>query len=95
MEDKKPNCEHGINDLCCCTCMHQKKLMCHPSNKTFGNGSIKEQCGYICNVTYEDNSNIGEVLFSDNQHGMCELWWPKANNEEALTKHLKNKKKKK
>lgn len=58
---------------CCCNCKHQKKLMCHPWNKGFGEGSISKQCGWVCDVMYEDESNKGEYIFYSFEHGMCEL----------------------
>ncbi|KKM15404.1 hypothetical protein LCGC14_1696430 [marine sediment metagenome] len=60
--------------MCCHNCTHQLRLMKHPMNKGFGEGSISEQCGYVCIVVYEDESNKGEALYFNNQHGMCELY---------------------
>jgi len=63
--------------LCCCNCSHQLTLMKHPSNTNFGRGSISEKCGYACAVMYGDGSNEGTAIFSDRQHGMCEMYNPK------------------
>lgn len=59
---------------CCCICKHQLKLMCHPWNKTFGRGSISKQCGWVCTVMYGDESNKGQGLYFDGEHGLCELF---------------------
>ncbi|KKK57189.1 hypothetical protein LCGC14_3057030, partial [marine sediment metagenome] len=34
---------------------------------------LSEQCGYVCIVVYEDESNKGKAFYFNNQHGMCEL----------------------
>lgn len=61
---------------CCCNCEHQKKLMCHPWNKGFGEGEITKRCGWVCDVfTDKELDPKGDwVMFSDRKHGMCELW---------------------
>ena len=75
-EDNK--CDKGwYNCECCCNCKHQLKLMKHPMNKDFGKGSIMEQCGYVCTTPFDDGSNAGNGIFSDRQHGMCEMHEPK------------------
>ena len=58
---------------CCCNCKYQFELMCHPSNKNFGKGSITEPCGYVCTMQFADLSNLGKALFFENQHGVCGL----------------------
>jgi hypothetical protein len=54
--------------------------MCHPGNKEFGKGSISKTCGYVCTVQYGDGSNMGEAIFSDRKHGLCEMWINKKEN---------------
>lgn len=58
---------------CCCNCIHQLKLMCHPCNKEIGKGSISTQMGYICKVQFGDGSNKGTSIFFQNGHGYCEF----------------------
>ncbi len=58
----------------CCNCREQRRLMKHPHNKIIGNGTIKEQLGYVCLLEYADGSNKGEAIFYETKHGMCELW---------------------
>lgn len=66
--------KHSENERCCCNCIHQKKLMKHPSNRhDFAKGSILDQMGFTCNVTFEDQSNKGSAYFFDEEHGECEL----------------------
>ena len=67
------DCEHGHQGDCCCNCENQLKLMKHPWNKEFGKGSITEQCGYVCVMKFGDNSNSGEAVYFDFEHGMCEM----------------------
>ena len=62
------------NGQCCCTCKHQIKLMCHPWNKKFGKGQISKPCGWVCIGIFEDESNKGMGIFSDREHGLCELF---------------------
>ena len=63
--------------VCCCNCKNQLKLMNHPMNKGFGEGSISELCGYVCIAIYEDGSNEGKGIYCQSQHGMCELHFKK------------------
>jgi len=58
---------------CCCNCKYQLNLMKHPTNSGFGEGSIMEQCGYVCTNPFDDKSNAGNAIFSDRKHGSCEL----------------------
>lgn len=76
------NCDKGWpgSGQCCCNCMSQKKLMCHPWNKNFGQGSISEQCGWVCTIHYdddEDGTGKNEAIFFDKEHGYCELHVPR------------------
>lgn len=48
--------------------------MKHPSNKQeFAKGSILDQIGFICSVTFEDESNLAQAYFFEQEHGECEL----------------------
>lgn len=81
MSDKKCN-----NDECCCTCVFQKKLMCHPWNGEqlwkgwlkdkikFGKGQINQQCGWVCSNQFSDGSNKDQYIFFDFEHGLCEYY---------------------
>jgi hypothetical protein len=79
-------CDKGWHDgSCCCNCLHQKRLMCHPWNGNqningildppikFGKGAISQQCGWVCAVQFEDDSNNDQFIFFDFEHGFCEL----------------------
>lgn len=50
--------------------------MCHPSNKDIGVGSISKQMGWICTTPFDDYSNAGNAIFSEREHGMCEMYAP-------------------
>ena len=62
---------------CCCNCKYQIKLTCHPWNKNFGKGSMTQICGYACIATEEINYDKTIGFFTDNKHGMCELYMRK------------------
>ena len=66
---------------CCCNCKHQIRLNCHPWNKEFGKGSISEKCGTVCmamlNCGEPGSGDFNAGIFSDNDHGYCELWTDK------------------
>lgn len=77
------DCVKGFEGMCCCNCIHQLRVNCHPMNGNnlafgflqdkikFGHGSILTQLGWACNgLQFEDNSTI---VFFDHEHGMCEL----------------------
>lgn len=57
---------------CCCNCAYLITLNCHPGNKSFGKGSIKENCGYACTVQL-DEMDTKNAIFFDRNHGGCEL----------------------
>ena len=59
------NCDKGFEGMCCCNCIHQVKIMKHPLNKGEAKGSILDTFGYGCNA-------LGDILFNDRGHGMCE-----------------------
>lgn len=82
------NCEHGYRGMCCCNCKNQLKLMCHPWNGAyvldkikFGRGPVSQQCGWVCIGNIQDRDTVGDVVFMDTQHGMCELWEEKITPE--------------
>ncbi len=66
-------CEHGWHDgSCCCNCSNQLELRKHPWNKEFGKGSVTESCGFVC-TALQDGPDVKTGIYSDNQHGFCEL----------------------
>lgn len=60
---------------CCCNCKHQRELRKHPSNQSFGKGSIMDSCGWVC-LNPEVTESI-LAIYSDKEHGLCELYYPK------------------
>jgi len=74
-------------DECCCNCVNQLKIMCHPTNGEkkefgwledrfkFGKGPINKQLGWGCKVIKFDDSS--KVVFFDREHGMCEMFYRK------------------
>lgn len=50
-----------------------------PDRIQFGRGAISEQCGWVCllftKLGEKDSKDIG--IFSDREHGMCEMHCPK------------------
>lgn len=67
-------CKKQFNNECCCNCLHQRELMCHPCNSNIGKGSILKGMGaYACIVIFGDGSNLGTAVFFDKKHGLCEL----------------------
>jgi len=71
---EEPN---SCNGDCCCNCTYQVELRCHPWNKNFGKGSMTQICGYACIATEEINYDKTIGFFTDNKHGMCELYMRK------------------
>ena len=47
--------------------------MKHPHNKEFGKGSILDKCGWVCVARFGDETGQKSGIFSDKEHGMCEL----------------------
>ena len=72
----KDKCKKSIhNGECCCNCNNLIELKKHPMNRGFGEGSILENCGYVCL-----NPEIGEGksgMYFDHKHGLCECYYPK------------------
>jgi len=85
MSDTK--CSESIVDgECCCNCIHQVRISCHPTNGKgkfdkikVGQGSILELMGYGCKVCqlFGGDDNKDAIMFMDKKHGMCELHYPK------------------
>jgi len=65
--------EHGFKGMCCCNCKFQMKLMKHPMNISFGKGAMSEQCGYVCTVGFPEDGINDQAIYSDREHGMCEM----------------------
>lgn len=64
---------------CCCNCIYQLKLFCHPWNEEFGKGDITKSCGYVCTVEFDDPElevKNPRLIFFDFEHGYCELHTP-------------------
>lgn len=73
VKQSSAKCTLGWHDgSCCCNCHHQLELHKHPSNSTFGRGSISEGCGWVC--TLPEYGGFG--IYMDTQHGMCECHTP-------------------
>lgn len=67
-------CDKGHNGDCCCNCICQKRIMCHPLNNNIGKGKMSTQMGWACTY-FMDASKDREsdiIIFSDSKHGMCE-----------------------
>lgn len=62
------------NNECCCKCIHQVKVVKHPSNvNELAKGKMGELMGYGCDIIqYEDKENV--VIFSESSHGECEMF---------------------
>lgn len=93
--DAKPmlsavQCEQGYKGDCCCNCIHQVKIHCHPLNgeqKEYGfledkikvgKGSVKKQFAWGCAI-FDNNPNLTGnneriIIYSDREHGMCEMY---------------------
>lgn len=67
-------CDKGFEGLCCCNCKYFKQVNKHPMNKGESKGSILEKFGNVCTAN-EDGSM--QFIFSTNEHGMCEMHYPK------------------
>ena len=66
-------CDIG-NVTCCCMCQYQEPLYKHPWNKSvLAKGRITEVMGYVCRSLELPN------IFSESQHGCCELYLKKEN----------------
>ncbi len=72
-----PDAEHEYSDkclkdvltgVCCCNCLNQRELMCHPWNKDFGKGYKEQRCGWVCT----DTSNQYSLEYTDYRNGICE-----------------------
>jgi hypothetical protein len=80
---------------CCCNCKHQVKINCHPLNGRqkqlgfledkikIGQGSINQQLAWGCAAFDENPELSGDnervIIYSDRQHGMCEMHENKTN----------------
>ena len=75
---------------CCCSCKYQCSIRKHPWNKAdFAKGGMSEPIGYGCTVFYVNHQidklegvqregSLGNVIFSDRKHGMCEMYEERA-----------------
>jgi hypothetical protein len=70
---------NNMHEKCCCVCKHQILINSHPWNKNIGVGSISETFGWACTVFSDDMPNV--AIFSESQHGMCEMFTKKVQNE--------------
>jgi hypothetical protein len=65
------------NDIeCCCKCVHQLKINCHPWNQVLGKGAMTETLGWVC-LLFKEDIKVG--IFSENKHGSCECFTEKIN----------------
>lgn len=82
-------CEQGYKGDCCCNCIHQVKIHCHPWNgeqKEYvlledkikvGKGSVKKRFAWGCSI-FDNNPDLTGnkeriIIYSDREHGMCEM----------------------
>jgi hypothetical protein len=64
---------------CCCKCEYNIPLMKHPMNLDIGKGRMSEKMGYACIGFFSVNERI--ATFFDKEHGMCELFKQKENEQ--------------
>jgi len=57
---------------CCCKCEYNIPLMKHPINLNIGKGNMSEIMGFACIGFFSVNERIAH--FFDKEHGMCELY---------------------
>lgn len=70
-------CTEGYKGDCCCLCIHQMPVVKHPWNKNdWAKGSISEKMGYVC-LANADPRDEHTAMFSDRDHGACELFYHK------------------
>ena len=83
------HCDQGYKGDCCCNCIHQVKIHCHPLNGAnkelgfledklkIGKGSISNQFAWGCSLFDKRPELTGNeeriIIFSDREHGMCEM----------------------
>lgn len=84
------------NKECCCSCINQIKIMCHPNNGRkiyygflpdkikIGKGPINRQLAWGCNAPLED---INKIYYFDSEHEMCELYHPRYLNKVLKRSH--------
>jgi hypothetical protein len=70
-ETTAPAC---TRDECCHNCQHQIPIQCHPDNVAVGKGSLSEQLGWGCLGFVDGTEDFQVCVFSESQHGMCELY---------------------
>lgn len=85
--ENKTNCDLGYNGDCCCNCIHQVQINCHPANGNnkaygfledkikIGYGSINQIFGWGCEIfrKMENTKKDNFITFKDTPHGMCEM----------------------
>lgn len=54
--------------------------MKHPWNEGIGKGKISEQLGWVCVGGFEDQPELNIAIFSDREHGACEMYQPRIPN---------------
>lgn len=59
---------------CCCNCIHQKEVLCHPDNEEIGRGNISRLLGWGCSTPMDGMEN--KIIFSEGKHGFCEMHNP-------------------
>jgi hypothetical protein len=75
--------EKCFGKYCCCKCLHQRTVQCHPCNTT-GKGSISEIFGYVC-FGLRACEGEGTLIFFDRKHGVgCELFEDRKNKKKEL-----------
>lgn len=69
-------CDKGYKGTCCCMCQYQEPVHKHPWNKSeLAKGRITEVMGYVCRSLELPN------IFSESQHGCCELYLKRKIND--------------
>lgn len=65
-------CDQGHDGKCCCNCVCQIELTCHPVNKTIAKGPTTQLFAYAC-VQQTSHPLKPRVMVMEGRHGMCEL----------------------
>lgn len=66
---------------CCCKCKFSIPLHKHPYNNEVGLGRMSDKMGYACIGFFSVNEKVAH--FFEKEHGMCELFQPKQQDNET------------
>lgn len=62
---------------CCCNCRSQLIVKKHPWNSGNAKGSVLDTLAYACACPeFELENGKKTIIYSDDEHGMCEMWQP-------------------